>query len=140
VSRPFLDANILFSGAWGSPAVEQLLRVAAALPITLLTSRYALEEAYRNLDTAQQRARLEQLATMVAVVPETTATPTLPVSLDTKDRPIMQAAAFAGATHLVTGDGAHFGLLYGQSILGVRIVSLRQYLREAAETSGSPGV
>lgn len=56
-SRPaiFLDANILFSAAYGSPAVKRLQEKAKSNECSLLASKYVIEEARRNLDTKEQR-------------------------------------------------------------------------------------
>lgn len=115
--------------------MEQLLRVAAERSIRLLTSGYAVEEARSNLDRLEHRASLARLVAMVELAPEVCGADPPPVLLALKDQPIIQAATFAGATHLITGDRAHFGPFYGQSILGVKIVSLRQYLAEMQEAA-----
>ena len=45
------------------------------------------------------------------------------VELPPKDRPILTAALWAGASHLVTGDLTHFGPYLGRSVQGVRILT-----------------
>ena len=137
--RVFLDANVLFSAAWleGS-GLARLWRVREA---TLITSRYALAEAERNLETEQQRSRLGILAAKVQLVDAAPAG-ALPagVELVEKDAPILLAAIEAGATHLLTGDRRHFGDLYGKSIKGVKILSPAEYLnsikRDATRANG----
>src|ERR1700732_726397 len=101
--RVFLDANVLFSAAYREGA--GLLALWKRSDIELLTSGYAVEEARRNLDTADRRLRLEDLLAAVRIVSETPLTP-LPrgVRLREKDEPILRAAMAAGATHLLTGD------------------------------------
>ena len=44
------------------------------------------------------------------------------IVLPDKDRPILLSAIRAKATHLLTGDRQHFGVLYGQSISGVTVL------------------
>ena len=44
--------------------------------------------------------------------------------LDDNDAPILAAAAAAKVDALVTGDRRHFGPLFGQTLRGVRILSL----------------
>ena len=126
--RVFLDANVLFPAAWlEDSGLARLWRVPNA---TLITSRYALAEAERNLDTGEQRSRLTAFAKSVQLV-DTVAGGQLPdgVKLVEKDAPILLAAIEAGATHLLTGDRRHFGDLYGKSIRGVRILSPAEYLK-----------
>lgn len=78
--------------------------------MTLLTSRYAFEEARRNLETQEQRKRLIQLMVNVGRVTDF-AYGDLPldVVLPEKDCPILLASIRAHATHLLTGDKQHFG-------------------------------
>ena len=66
MNRVFLDANILFSAGWREKA--GLLRLWRLTDVTLLTSRYAFEEARRNLETQEQRKRLIQLMVNVDLV------------------------------------------------------------------------
>lgn len=126
MNRVFLDANILFSAGWREKA--GLLRLWRLTDVTLLTSRYAFEEARRNLETQEQRKRLIQLMVNVDLVTDF-AYGDLPldVVLPEKDRPILLAAIRAHATHLLTGDKQHFGPLYGQSISGVLILRPADY-------------
>jgi len=132
MDRLFLDASILFSAAWGSPVAERLWvlgRVQAS--VRLLTSGYALAEARRNLEAHGHRARLEALIAGVELVPEAPLYSILPPSvlLAAKDRPILAAAAAARATHLLTGDREHFAALFGSEVLGVRVMTIRQYFQ-----------
>jgi len=123
----FLDANVLFSAAYRADAgVRRLWRVKRG---NLITSAYAVEEAYRNLDEAAQRERLQALLRSVRVVPEARDR-RLPntVQLPEKDRPILLAAIAAGATHLITGDVTHFGPYLGRAVEGVLILRPAQYL------------
>jgi predicted nucleic acid-binding protein len=130
--RVFLDANVLFSAAYreGS-ALERLWQ---ATYITLLSSPYAIEEANRNLEERDPRTRLQTLVAALEIVPDA-AGGDLPtgVSLPEKDRPILLAAIAAVATHLLTGDRAHFGAYFGRRISGVLIQRPGDYLaaREA---------
>ena len=102
----FLDANVLFSGAYRRDA--GLRRLWTLFGARLITSVYAAEEARRNLSNPGQRSSdLEELFGAVEVVP--TAAPTdhpLPSALEltAKDRPILLAAISVGATHLLSGD------------------------------------
>jgi uncharacterized protein len=126
--RVFLDANVLFSVAWREDSgLVRLSRVPAA---TLITSRYALAEAERNLETDEQRSRLAAFAKNIQFV-DAVAGGLLPdgVKLVEKDAPILLAAIEAGATHLLTGDLRHFADLYGKSISGVKVLRPAEYLK-----------
>ena len=45
------------------------------------------------------------------------------------DQPILWVAIGADATHLLTGDYAHFGKLYGSTIGGVLVLPPPEFLR-----------
>ena len=127
--RLFLDANVLFSAAYRAGAgVERLWMLGAS--VTLLSSPYAIEEARRNLLDAAARERLERIADGIETVADV-GEGTLPngIELPVKDRPILLAALAAGATHLLTGDRAHFGPFFGQQVSGVRVERPGDYLR-----------
>ena len=126
--RVFLDANVLFSAAWleGS-GLGRLWR----LPGTaLVSSQVAVAEAERNLDSGEQRTRLQSLVARMALV-EAPPRAALPagVELVAKDTPILLAAIEAGATQLLTRDRRHFGHLYGNSVSGVKVLMPAAYLR-----------
>ena len=126
MNRVFLDANILFSAAWRENA--GLLRLWRLSDITMLTSRYAFEEARRNPETQEQLQRLATLMAKIEFVPDS-AHGDLPskVRLSEKDRPILLAAIRGHATYLLTGDKQHFGSLYGKSVTGVLILRPADY-------------
>ena len=127
MNRVFLDANVLFSAAWRENT--GLLRLWQSSDTALLTSRYAFEEARRNLETEEQRQRLVRLMVDIQLIPDRAYGDFPPgVFLPEKERPILLAAIQAQATHLLTGDKRHFGSLYGQSISGVLILRPTDYL------------
>jgi predicted nucleic acid-binding protein len=130
LDRLFLDANILFSAAYREGAgLTRLWQVATA---TLLTSPYAIEEARRNLDSDDQRARLDALLPAVELIGELSADEDLAQQsgLPEKDIPILLAAIAGQATYLLTGDVRHFGPLFGTTICGVHIQLPADYLRD----------
>jgi predicted nucleic acid-binding protein len=96
----------------------------------LLSSDYAIEEARRNLalDREPALARLDRLSATLTIVklPQNTKQP-LNVQIDSKDRPILLAAIRGKADYLLTGDGRHFGHLYGKRIQGVMVLRPAQY-------------
>lgn len=125
MDRVFLDANVLYSAADREAAgLQRLWKIPE---IRLLTSPYAIAEALRNLETDEQRGRLNGLLAAVELI---TALPhewNDDHGLPLKDVPILQAAVAGGATHLLTGDVRHFGPLYGTAVQGVLIQRPRDY-------------
>jgi uncharacterized protein len=118
MGRVFLDANVLFSAAYR--AGSGLVALWRLNTPQLRTSAYALSEAERNLAREDQRRRLAALVRSCEIVP----TPSLvrlppQVILPDNDEPILLAAIAAEATHLLTGDKAHFGRYYGTRLAGV---------------------
>jgi predicted nucleic acid-binding protein len=131
VRRVFLDANVLFSAAYRENA--GLLALWRLADTTLLSSRYALEETRRNLESPEARRRLEKLVGGLELVSEGSESLTpRSLSLADKDRPILSAAIAAGATHLVTGDLTDFGPLFGRRIAGVLVQTSAEFLRGTA--------
>ena len=127
--RAFLDANVLFSAAYRPDA--GLRKLWTLRKVDLVTSRYAVEEALRNLEDQEQGQRLDALLRTVEIVDTTPAERPLAVSLKLadKDRPILLAAIESRSTHLLTGDFKHFGPYYGQTIEGVLILPPSDFLR-----------
>lgn len=125
--RPFLDANVLFSAAWSAGSRLRLLWELRGTE--LLASEYVVEEARRNLETEEARARLQALVERLRLVPEQRET-LLPAGLDLrdKDRPVLAAALGAGATHLVTGDRRDFGPFLGRTLAGILVLTPADYL------------
>ena len=128
MERLFLDANVLFAASYREGA--GLARLWTLRNVELVTSDYAFEEARRNLDRADQRARLFDLGKKMTILRDCTAFEALPsnVNLPDKDRPILQAAIHACAAYLLTLDEQHFGDLYGKCIGNVHIIHPRQFL------------
>ena len=91
-----------------------------------MTSAHAAEEATLNLSEEDQRVRLAKLLERVRM---TAAVAPLPpgLKLPGKDRPILQAAIQAQATHLLTGDKRHFGPHFGRRLGDVLILPPAEY-------------
>lgn len=126
MDRLFLDANVLFSAACRRDAgIARLWRFG---DVELITSPYAAEEARINLIEKDQRERLETLLEPVQIV---TAVSGLPAGtiLPEKDRPILQAAIQARATHLLTGDERHFGMYFGRRCGGALVLAPADYFQ-----------
>ncbi len=129
MDRLFLDANILFSAAYRPDA--GLRRLWEIPGIQLITSTYAEEEARRNLETSVQRAAMSELLRHVKALifhPDSSLLPS-GLELPDNDRPILEAAIFSQATHLLTGDMKAFGAYYGRTLAGVLILPPAMYLR-----------
>ncbi len=124
----FLDANVLFSIAYGSRSPGVFQDLARQGVCTLLASGYVLEEARRNLSQAQEWERLDQLTAILTIVLEGDVTIRCPIALPDKEQPVFRAAANARATHLVTGDLRHFGVYMGKTIQGVYTCTPGDYL------------
>jgi predicted nucleic acid-binding protein len=126
VDRIFLDANVLFYAAYRPGA--GIARLWDLENTELVTSGYAAEEARVNLGNQEQKRRLESLLQQIEIV-QGLAPLSHSVSLPEKDRPILQAALYTNATHLLTGDNQHFGDFYGQPLMGVLVLAPAEYLR-----------
>ena len=128
VDRVFLDANILFSVAYGSLGLGQLRELAQKGQCLLLASGFVIEEARRNLDHPAQLKRLESFLAHVQIVLEADTSIPCPIDLAEKDQPVLMAAISAKADFLLTGDLQHFGKYFGQTIRRVKICMARDYL------------
>ena len=127
MDRLFLDANVLFSAAYREGS--GLLQLWKLSDVQLVTSVYALEEARRNLDTEERKARLNDLMQEVTVLLELREQDLPPgVDLAEKDKPILAAVLAAGASHLITGDRQHFGRYFGERVRQTLIMTPRDYL------------
>ena len=128
--RVFLDANVLFSAAYRD--TSGLLRLWRLADCELMSSHYAVEEARRNLETEEQRSRLEGLVAEIRIVEDIVGGNSMRsmAGLPDKDRPILATAMGHGAEILLSGDIRHFGHLYGQTIGGVCILRPSQYLQQ----------
>ena len=132
MKRLFLDANVLFTAAHNPDGKAALIiSFGEAGILQIRTSAFAAEEARRNLsakfpNTLMQFSEIFQTA---AIVPERPDAP-FPPDLTEKDRPIFQAALACKATHLITGDIAHFGgfMRRPAKTLGIVIMTPAQFL------------
>jgi predicted nucleic acid-binding protein len=127
INRIFLDANILFSVAYGSPGLNRFWELAKKGRCTLFTSNYVVEEARRNLINSEQLKKLSTYLSKVRIVPEVDSDIPCLIELPKKDRPVMLAALSIKADYLITGDTIHFGKYFGQTVSGVKICRPRDY-------------
>ena len=118
----FLDANIIISAAWKDGT--EIARIWSFDGIQLLTSNYVMGEVSRNLPAIDQVERLRRLMLSVRIVSidESIKLPEAAL-LPLKDRPVLIGAVQAGADYLVSGDKKHFGVLFGASVRGTRVIS-----------------
>jgi len=130
IDRIFLDANVLFSIAYGSPGTLRLLEFSRKKHGLLLASSYVVEEAKRSLLEPEQIDRLDTCLSRLRLVPEVDPRTPCPIELPEKDRPVLLTAISARANYLVTGDMLHFGKHFGQTIHGVKICRIRDYLAD----------
>ncbi len=128
IDRIFLDADILFSVAYGSPGLNRLWEFACQKGCMLFASHFVVEEARRNLFHPEQIKRLKNYLSEVRIVPEADPSIPCPIDLPEKDRPVLMAAISMRANYLMTGDLTHFGRYFGQTVNGVKILRPRDYL------------
>lgn len=125
--RVFLDANVLFSAAKSDGAVRKLVLALLDAGQTCCANSYVVEEARRNLG-AKYPGGLPFFAELVEKleVGGLYGKPTnleIEIDLSDKDTPVLYAAIGMKCDTLVTGDSTHFGLLFGQDVAGVLVLS-----------------
>jgi predicted nucleic acid-binding protein len=128
LDRLFLDANILFSVAYGSSGLRLLWELAERGHCELIASQYVIEEAKRNLNQQEHLHKLSVYLPTVHVVSEADPSIPCPIDLPENDSPVLMAAISANADYLVTGDVTHFGKYFGRTIMGVRICRAQDYI------------
>ena len=129
--RIFLDANILFSAAYGSPSLNRLWKLAQQKRCLLFASKFVVEEARCNFFHPDQMKRLENYLPEVRIVSEVDPSLPCPIELPEKDRPVLMAAISIKADYLMGGDSTHFGKYFGQTVNGVKICRPRDYLSQS---------
>ncbi len=128
--RIFLDANILFSAAASERgAVSRLLTLLQENGHECWADKYVVMEAHRNI-VAKKPAALRRFAQLIDTMRVAAASPNqtrdlpkLAEGMPQKDQSVLAAAIQLGCNVLLTGDRAHFGQLYGQTVSGVTIHS-----------------
>jgi uncharacterized protein len=131
VRRFFLDANVVFTAAHNPDGNGRaLFRLAAERQLELVSSRYALEEAARNIAVKFPECVAEFNSLIVGLLlvaePSQTEIQLAAHRLRDKDVPILAAAIAARASALVTGDRRDFGHLYGATVEGVAVLTLAE--------------
>jgi predicted nucleic acid-binding protein len=133
VTRVFCDANVLFAAAISPDGQSSaLFNVAMRGNHVLIASPHVLEEARRNVEARYPDAieRLEAVLVphlrVVAEAPSSLVTWSAEQGLPTADAPVLAAAVQGKADVLVTGDRTHFGHLFGRTLRGVKVMTLRE--------------
>ena len=131
--RLFLDANVLFIAAHNPKGKAALtIELGTEGHWALATSRYALEEARRNLQRKFPGSR-ESLDMLLRGIRRIEPRPNLrfPPDLAERDRPIFQAALACEATHLLTGDLRDFGPFMNrpEETFGIMVQTVADFLR-----------
>ena len=121
--RVFLDANVLFSASNSATNIARVIAWTTERE-TVVTSDLAIEEARKNLLLKRPTwlPAFEDMIGALEIAPSVLFE--LPVSIVTKDAPLLCAAIRSRCHLLVTGDQRDFGHLYGQKVQGVEIVTL----------------
>ena len=128
----FLDANILFSASQIGSPIRKLLEN-LQLHSVLVSHPGVIEEASRNLAAKKPEWKVGfdsfrsflHISPSIGTCPET--------SLPAKDQPVLAAAIGCRADILLTGDRRHFGPLFGSTLSGVKVFSVRQMAEEMIE-------
>jgi predicted nucleic acid-binding protein len=133
VTRVFLDANVLFTAAHNrSGKAALVIELGIRGHWGLATSRYAFEEARRNLEIKfpGSLSTLEAFRPAMKIMSSGEGK-TCPVSLPEKDRPILEAAIRCKAIHLLTGDRKHFGTFMNRPEVtsAVIILTVAEFLK-----------
>jgi predicted nucleic acid-binding protein len=137
VRRFFLDANVIFTAAHNPVGnARALFRLAADQQLEVVSSRYALEGAARNIAVKFPECVAEfngLIASLPLVAEASQAEIQLAANcrLPDKDVPILAAAIAARASALVTGDRHDFGHLHGTTVEGVAVLTPAEALSKA---------
>lgn len=128
MDRLFLDANVLFSGAWrGGGFVRALFELD---DVERITSHAVVREAHAALARFSAEDGLGALLMRVAIIESgpIDAVPAEALLLAEKDVHVLAAALGCGATHLITGDVKHFGPFMERAEFPIRVMAPRHYI------------
>jgi predicted nucleic acid-binding protein len=134
--RAFLDANVLFSAAYKEDS--SLLEFWKADKVSLVSSEYAVIEARRNLAMARPDAlaRLDTLTGGIEIINEEFQSGSQLVEeikeINSKDRPLIEAAVRSKCSFFITGDWKHFEGYFEKTINGVMILTPAQFFKAYA--------
>jgi len=128
IDHVFLDSSVLFSAAQMRNGLHSLWESADKGSCKLLSSRYAIEKATRNLRGKWSKQRLERLLDPVKIVLEADPRTVCPIKLPKALRALLMSAILSGANYLVTADLKKFESIKGQKIQGLTVCSVKDYL------------
>jgi predicted nucleic acid-binding protein len=142
--RLFLDANVLFTATHNpSGKAALIIDLGAQGYWEVMSCSYAIEEARRNISIKfpEYLKRFETLMPTVIKVPSRSGR-MCPALLPEKDRPILEAAIYCKATHLLTGDIKNFGPFMNQPNLtaGVVIQTVSEFLVSLMKPKSKKGI
>jgi len=113
--RPFLDANVLFSGIYHNDSVPGvLIDLHADGMISIVVSAVVLDEVSRNFRRKQPSLNPRWQAFLSGTPPEIVSVPSERAieaaqhCINAKDAPILAAAIASGADCVVSGNTRHF--------------------------------
>ena len=140
IDRVFLDSSILFSTCQAEDGLNRLWKLAENGRCQLLTSRYVIEKAVRNLRHPYDLKPLEKCLPSVQIVLESDTRLRCPIELPERARAVLMAAISAKSDYFLTGDAEYYGRYLGETIMGTKILSPRLYLSEKQLANGAPNV
>lgn len=124
MTRVFLDASVLFSASYSSRgASREILRRGIRGELTIVVSRYVLEEVRRSLEAKAARAvdAYEEFVSLLSpeITPDASHAELKEAAsyVNLKDAPVVAAAVRAEVEYLVRLDGRH---LMRDSVVGRR--------------------
>ncbi len=133
--RVFLDANVVFSGAYmDKGAINSLFDIAKKRgDVSFIDTEYVIREVTRNLErkAPSRLPKLETLLENITIVeepPPRLVEELAPLVPDANDAPILAGSVSAEADLLVTGNERDFRTLYGTEVRGVLVLRPRDAL------------
>lgn len=113
--RVFLDASVLFSACYSvAGSSRDIIREAIRGNLTIVVSRYVLEEVRRNLSKKAPHVLEAYRELLIVLSPEVAEDPTLSdlrdvaAYINLKDAPIIAVAIKGDVDYLVSWDRKHF--------------------------------
>jgi predicted nucleic acid-binding protein len=142
--RLFLDSDVLFTAAHNpSGKAALIIDLGVQGNWEIVSCSYASEEARRNISIKfpDYLKRFEALMLTVIKVPSRSGR-NCPALLPEKDRPILEAAMYCKATHLLTGDIKDFGPFTNNPNLtgGVVIQTVSEFLEGFIKLKSKNGI
>jgi predicted nucleic acid-binding protein len=128
--RIFLDSSILYSACQAKDGLHELLEIAEKGRCQLLASQYAIEKVIRNLRYPNELKSFERCLQSVQIVLESDKRLHCPIELSERAKAVFMAAISSKSDYFLTGDTEYFGRYLGQTIMGVKISTMRDYFQK----------